>query len=401
MKAFKKTIISISALSLGYFGIVSTSSARMNIEPLIITGYEYHSNFWRSEVDGAGVDTFYVKPGVKFGYETGKTVIDIDFLIEGYVYHDQDTPADGVRDADEDNYVGLFGDLSWFTQVTDRVGLTLDEVASYTRDASQSDVFSDSIEREKYFINRFTPGGYYDFGNKFSLGASYQNTYTNYEDDGEDSTENMGLFNFYYNLNERMSTFISYDIWTRDYDQGSETYLSNRVKLNYTHQFNNFELQAGAGYHNRDFDDPSFEDLDLFSWNISLEGQDPPAPEEDPRAHMLVAFSQDMNDAGAGNSYFTATRVDVEVGYLFLERIITEINGYYQNSDYETYLGSASDREDQTYSVSGIIGYKFLRRGKVNFELGYNDRDSSLAGRSYSDTFGMLSLEFGLDLGVL
>lgn len=401
MKVFKKAIISISVLSLGCFSFVSTSSARMNIEPIIITGYEYNSNFWRSEVAGVAVDTFYVKPGVKVGYETGKTVIDFDFLIEGYMYHDQDTPPLGVRDADEDNYVGLFGDFSWFTRVSDRVGLTLDNVISYTRDASQSDVFSDSIEREKYLINRFTPSGYYDFGKKFSLGASYQNTYTNYQDDGEDSIENMGLFNFYYNFNERISTYISYDIWSRDYDQNSTTYLSNRVKINYSHQFNNFSLEAGAGYHNRSFDDPTIENLDLFSWNVSLEGQDPPVPDEDPRAYMVLAFSQDMNDAGAGNSYFTATRVDAEVGYLFLERIITEVKGYYQKSDYEYYLSNQTDRDDQTYSISGVVGYKFLRRGKINFELGYNDRNSNLAGRSYSDSFGIISLEFGLDLGVL
>lgn len=381
--------------------MATSSAARMNIEPIIITGYEYSSNFWRSEADEVAVDTFFIKPGVKVGYETGKTVVDFDFLIEGYLYHDQDTPPDGVSNADEDNYVGFFGDFSWLTQVTDRVSLGLDDVISYTRDASQSDAFNDSIEREKYLINRFTPNAYYDFGNKFAFGAMYQNTYTDYQDDGEDSVEHMGMFNFYYNFNEQMSTYISYDIWTRDYDQGSDTYISNRVKLNYTHQFNNFEVQAGAGYHNRAFDDPTFEDLDLFSWNISLEGQDPPAPEENPRAHMLLAFSQDMNDAGSGNSYFTATRVDAAVGYLFVERIITEVKGYYQNSDYETYLGSTTDRSDQTYSISGVVGYKFLRRGKINFELGYNDRDSNLIGRSYSDTFGIVSLEFGLDFGVL
>ncbi len=381
--------------------VTGSATAKMNIEPIIITGYQYNTNFWKSEVDETAVDTIFVKPGVKFGYETGKTIIDFDFLVEGYWYSDRDTPPEGVRSAGDDNYVGFFGDFSGTYQATERISLGLDDIGSYTRDAAASDDFSDSILRSKYFINRFSPNAYYDFGNRMGLELRYTNTYTDYIDEGEGSNQNAGIFNLFYNFNEQAAIYLGYDVWTRDYEESTSSYLSNRIKLNYEHQFNNLTLNGGAGYHNRNFDEEIFEDLDLFSWNISLEGQDPPAPEEDPKAHMLVKIGQEMNDAGSGNSYYTATRLDVELGYLFLERIVTGINGYIQNSDYQQYRGEETDRDDTTYELSGKIGYKFLRRAEVNFELGYRDRDSNYPGRSYTDTFGIVRLELGMDYGVL
>lgn len=375
--------------------------ARLNVEPVIIVGYGYNSNFWRSEEDKVAVGTTEIKPGVKVGYETGKTIIDFDFFLEGYMYNDYDTPPEGVSDADDDNYIGLFGDFSGVHQTTDRITLGLDETISLTRDPAASDDFYDSIDREKYLINRFSPNAYYDFGNRFGLEVRYINVYTDYLDNGEDSIQNEGDFKLFYNFTDDKAVFLSYDIWTRDYENNTSKYLSNRVKLNYEQQFNYFSFNIGGGYHNRNFNDDRFDDLDLFSWNISLTGQNPPLPDENPRSYMVLAISQDMNDAGSGNSYYTATKYEAEFGHIFLERIVTSVGGYVQQSDYEIYRGSTSGRDDTTYAVKGLVGYKFFRRGKVNFEIGYKDRDSNIAGRSYSDTYGMISVEFGMDFGVL
>lgn len=380
---------------------VTSVQAKMNIEPVIVTGYRYNSNFWRSEDNEVAVGSIEIKPGVKANYETGKTQIDLDAFLEGYIYNDYDTPPEGVNDADDDNYVGAFIDLMAANQTTDRINLGVDETFSYTRDPAASDDFYNSIAREKYLINRFSPNAYYDFGNKFGVALRYINLYTDYQEGGEDSIQHQGLFDLDYYFKPTSRLFLTYDIWTRDYDRSSATYLSNRVKLNYEHQFNFFTVSAGAGYHNRNFDNDVYEDLDLFSWNISVLGQNPPAPDENPKSYMNLTISQDMNDAGAGNSYYTATKAEAEFGYIFLERIVTGLEGYIQQSDYELYLGENADRDDTTYAVSGSVGYKFWRRGEVNFELGYKDRDSNLEGRSYKDTYGLVTLEFGLDLGVL
>lgn len=401
MKSTTSRFVTAGLIITGCMLVSEPAFSVMNIEPMITTSYRYDSNFWMSEEDEVAVGTIEITPGVQIGYESGKTTFDLDFFIESYMYEDYDTPPEGVSDADDDDYIGLYGDFTGTTQTTDRLALGLDETISYTRDPASSDDFYDSIDREKYLINRFSPNLYYDFGNRFAFEARYVNVYTDYQEDGEDSIQNEGDFKFFFNFSDNRAAFLSYEIFNRDYDQDSSEYLSNRLKMNYEQQFNFFTFLVGGGYHHRDFDKESLDDIDIFSWNISLSGQNPPAPDDNPKSYMDIGIKQDLNYAGSGDSYYTATKYNVEFGHIFLERIVTSLEGYIQQSDYEVYQGEESGRNDTTYSVKGLIGYKFLRRSKVNFELGYKDRDSNTDGNSYSDTYGIISVDFGMDFGVM
>ena len=76
----------------------------------------------------------------------------------------------------------------------------------------------------------------------------------------------------------------------------TSTYDSNEVKMNYVQQFHYFSIDAGAGYHHRSFERDRLDSLDLFPWHLILRGQNPPAPDEDPRSHMLLSLRQDFND---------------------------------------------------------------------------------------------------------
>lgn len=401
MKSKKAYLAATAVLLGGMWMSVSTVHAKINIEPVIITSYGYDSNFWKAEDDETAVGTVQIRPGVRTKYDTGKTIINFDAFLEAYMYHDYDTPPVGVQDADDDNYLGAFVEFSGVTRLTDRIDLGLDETFSLTRDSAASDDFYDSIDREKYYINSLSPNVYYDFGNKFGIGLSYLNLWTAYIGEGEDSVQNQGMIDVDYNFTETSRVFLSYEFYSRDYADETSTYTSNRLKLNAEHQFNYFIVNAGAGYHKRSFDEAGLDDIDKFSWNVGLSGQNPPAPEADPKTYMDLTISQDINDAGSGNSYYTATKAELELGHIFIERVETSLSGYVQNSNYEFYQGASSDRDDTTYAVSGLVGYKFLRRGQVNLELGYKNRDSNEEGKSYSDTYGMISLEFGLDLGVM
>lgn len=379
-----------------FLAISHSGSAEISIQPLVIVGWEYNSNYFRSEVDEVAVDTYYIKPGVRLNYDSGKSKIKSSFLLEPYWFNDRDSPPPGVRDASDDDFVGFRGKIAADTKLTDRVTLGLDDTIFKTRDPARSDVFSDSIERDKYIINRLSPYILYDFGERFDGELRYTNTLTDFSDDiEEDSLENKGYISLFYNFSRRSAAFLSYGIWERDYDGDSSTYLSNQVKLNFKRQFNRFFLTAGGGYHHRSFDDDdALDDLDLFSWKIMIDGQEPPAPESSPRAWMQLAIGQNFNNSGRNDEYFVATRVDAQIGYVFMEKITTEIKGYYQNSDYEN---DPANRDDDTYSVSGLIGYNFWKKTTLAVEVGHTTRESNIAGRDYDDTFAAVTLDMRFD----
>ncbi len=132
-----------------------------------------------------------------------------------------------------------------------------------TRDPGQSDVFDNSISRDKYTANWITPFIVYDFGHKFSarVGYGYSNIDYNPED-REDSKENRGTFDLIYNFTPKTSLDLEFQHWKKEYDGPTSDYTSNQAKLIFRRQFKNFKISAGAGYQNRNFDDSSLDDLD-------------------------------------------------------------------------------------------------------------------------------------------
>lgn len=372
------------------------ADGKIVIRPKIQAGFQNDSNYWKAENDEVSVNTYTAKPGMVFGYETAKSKVDLDATVDFYSYDDQDTPPPGVRDASDDNFVGFTGVLAAQTKSTDRLTLGLEDSLFKTRDAAQSDALSDSVSREEFMINRITPNAYYDFGNKFGVRTKYRNTNISYKDTGEDSTEHRGIFDLEYSLNRSSTIFLDYQIWSKDYDLNSSDYLSNLATLNFAKQFNYFGIVAGAGYHKRTFDVSSVDDLDLFSWNVVIAGQNPQAPEKKPRSHMALTLKQDMNDDGAGDSYYTATVAGLEAGYMFFHKLDTSVNIKYQNSDYQD---SPENRDDDTWTTSGKIKYPVWDDFLLGFEAGIAKRDSNIDGLSYDDTFVGLSLDFKYDLG--
>ncbi len=59
---------------------VGTAHTRTYINTILITGWEYNSNFWLAETDEVSVDTFYIKPGVEIGYESAKSKARLIFF---------------------------------------------------------------------------------------------------------------------------------------------------------------------------------------------------------------------------------------------------------------------------------------------------------------------------------
>ncbi len=377
----------IAMLGSSTVSVNALADGRISITPLIKAGARYDSNFWKAEKNEAGVYTYLTQPGLKVGYETAKTNVALNTTVDVYKYDDQDTSTSGVRKAEDDDYVGFTGLLSGKTQATGRLLVGLDDSLSVTRDPAQSDPLSNSVDREKFTINRFTPNLYYDFGNKFGVRTKYRNTDTNYQDDGEDSTEHRGIFDLEYNPNRSSTVYLEYQIWNMEYDLSSTDYCSNKVTLNYLQKYKYFNIMAGGGYHKRTFDTSDLEDMDLFSWRLKVRG-------EGSKSRMALTLSQEMNDAGTGDEYFTATVADLEVGYTFLRKIDTSVQLILQNSDYEN-----SGREDDTWTTKATIKYPVLDTLTLFLEGGYSSRDSNETGKNYDNTFIGLNLTFSYDLG--
>jgi len=370
------------------------ADGRIVLQPRVGTEMRYDSNFWKAEDNEVGVNSYSVRPGLELGYETPRTQVSLDVTVEPHWYDDQDATPPGVADASDDDFVGFTGLFRGYYQFTDRLNIGVKDQLYVTRDPAHADVNSNSISRDKYTINYVEPIGYYELTDKFGLRGAYRNTYTDYEMDLEDSTENRGIFALYYTLNSTSKIYVDYQVWERDYSQDSSDYLSNLITLNYEAKFKYFTFLAGAGYHNRTFGSEGPDDLDLFSWKFEAARMDADSTEETTRSRLKLAIGQEMNDDGTGDQYFTATFLRFEGGYRFTDRIEASTRLEYQNSNYEQ-----SEEEDDTSLVSARLAYTPFDFLTIGLEGGYETRDSNLAGSDFDNTFVLLTLDFHYDLG--
>ncbi len=303
--------------------------------------------------------------------------------------------------------------LATTRQMNERLLAGVKEDFYLTRDPAQSDLYSDSTLRSKYFINRVEPFAFYDFSDKFSAGLRYRNTVTHYTDSEpylENSVENRGLADFIYNLSQTSSLDLGYQIWARDYNKNTSDYLSNQVMLAYRKQFRWAAMEAAAGYHYRSFSDDSLQSITVVPWRAGIEFSTDPTPispllpEEQKKSYVSLMAGQDFNDQGLGESYFKADRITLKAGHVFLERIPIEFNGYYQRSKYEfqtgvTGSGNTELRDDDTYKAYVSVGYMFLRWFTFSIRPGYEKRNSNLVGYSYEDKIILAQLDFVYNVG--
>lgn len=398
--------IILAALSIVLsFSVECLAAAKIVIKPKVSASWQVDKNYYRAEAIDREVSAYLVQPGIEFGVETAKSRLLLDYTLNSYTYDDKDTVPPGEQPADEGDYVGHTGVLKARTRPFDRLLLGLDDSYYKTRDPGQSDRFSNAVDRDKYFINRLTPLLFYEFGPTFTAGLRYRNTETDYSlDTREDSTEHRGMFDLIYNFTRTASLDLEYQRWERDYDLTTSDYSSAQIKLIFRRQFKYFSFEAGGGNHDREFDNPALNDIDVFTYRLAIMGQNPPAPERNPRSHITFAAEQNFNDSGIGDKYFKAHRFSLNAGHVFKEKILVNIKGYYQISDYErttglTPEGNTELREDKTYNISGGLGYMFTDWLTFSVTTGYEDRDSNLAGYDYDNRYYMAKIDLSYNLG--
>jgi len=396
-------IIAVSFILLFY--VNDSGAAKFTIKPRVVSSWQTDSNFFKAETGKREVYTYLLQPGIDLGFETAKTNLSLNYTLNAYYYDDQDTVPAGQQKADDNDYFGHTAVFKSRYRVFDRLLVGLDDSYSKTRDAAQSDDLSNSVDRDKFTINRLTPMLFYDFGPKFTAGLRYRNTETNYsKGDKEDSSEHRGMFDLIYNLSRTASLDLEYQHWERDYDKTTSDYTSDQVSLIFKKQFQYTIVEAGGGYHERDFDDAGLDKIDTVAYRIAVRAQNPPAPDARPRSWLNLSAEMNFNDQGVSDSYYTSHRVSLNVGHIFLEKIKVGAGGYYQRADYErttglTPSGATELREDDTYYVSASIGYIFDDWLTFSVSASYEDRDSNLQGYDYDNRSVMAKVDLSHDLG--
>ena len=378
---------------------------KFNITPRVSASWKIDNNFFKSETNEREVYTYLLQPGIDLDFETAKSLLSLSYTLNNYNYDDQDSPSLGQEPADKEDYTGHRVKFKGIYQPVDRLLLGLEDFYDRTRDPADSDNLSNSISREKYSVNQVLPWISYEFSPKLSSKLRYRYKEKDYDDViNEDSEENRVILNLIYNLKPKTLLNLEYQTWKMDYNFTTSDYNSDQIKLIFMKQFNYFTFEAGGGYQNRGFDDNAIKDIDLFTYKIAIMGQNPPAPNMNPKSYITLAAEQNFNDLGEGQQYFKAQRLTLKAGRIFMKKIITSAEGYYQNSDYEITTGATPSgaielREDKIYNLSGSLGYKFTDWLTFSLTAGYEDRNSNLAGFDYDNRYYMAKVDFSYNPG--
>ncbi len=405
--------IALNMLALS-FPVVVYAVDKFVITPRASVSWKTEDNFYNVDTNERRVDTVYFKPGIDIGYETAKSFISLGYTLiyEDYDYKDSPaTPEDRARD--KNDFTGHSLNFESKTQPFSKLTLMLDGGLVKTRDTSKIGPFGSSeATKVKYTQSHILPGAIYEINRNLSTGLRYKYTDLDYDEAGyDDSSEDRGIFNLVYTVSPTASLDFEYQHWEREYDKTDRgDYDSDQVMLILDKQFNYLTLEAGGGYHWRDFDKPKrddeepLDDENSFTYYFSARVQNPP---EDPRSYIEFIARQNFNDEGA---YFDAQRFSLEGEHIFMEKIPLNLSAAYQKSDYHSFTGPDSSRniddpesyvkrDDDLYIFSGSIGYLMKEWLRFDLSAGYEKRNSNLVGYDYENPYVMLSLDVEYELG--
>jgi hypothetical protein len=388
---------------------VSGLAVKFIIKPMANVSGRLDTNFFKTERGERAVYTYLFAPGIQLGVETPKLQVLFNYTLEAYFYDDKSSVPAGEKPADDLNYVGHLLSLNTRYRPFRRLTLGVDDSFYRTRYQTAYDRLSDSTDLYRYDINRLTPMIFYDFENKFSTGLRYRWTEINYEDSRiSDSTEHRLIYNLIYDPNRTTTFDLECQLWTMDYDFDYSDYTSDQFKLIVQKRYKYFAFDAGVGYHMRSYDQSGWPDEDTFAYKVSILGQNPAPPEGRrflgniflrPRSEFYLSAERNFNNLG---NLYTADRFTADAGHIFLEKIHVRVKGWYQMSDYMnsygfTRGGVLKKRSDDTYNISGSVGYLFTERLELTLVGGIENRDSNLANDDYNNKYITLRFDFNFD----
>ncbi len=403
LKKMGWTCLMLTFLSLS-FPASARSGTTLDLKPKIGASWQMDTNYFRGEFVEREVWNYLIQPGMELGFEAPKTKVHLDFTVDINEFDIRDdgqlVPAEDALTDDDLDFIGYTGLFGVRYKALDRLLIGLDDSLYRTRDQAQTDPLNNFVRPELYTINRVTPYLFYEFERKFSVGLRYRNTMTDYDSELlSDINENRVMFDLIYNFTRRSLLDLEYQYWDTSFDREDFDYTSNQLKLIFRQQFMAFAIEAGGGYQNRRIKGLVFDEIDVFTYRVAFTGQNPPAPAT-PKSHVSLVAESNLNDLDASGAYFLGTRLSLDAGYVFLEKIPVGVNAFYQRSSYQNEYGLTAEglvarRIDDTYDISGRVGYIFKELLTFWLAGGHERRDSNLFGRSFDNNYVTVGLEFG------
>ncbi len=387
----------------------SWAEPKFKIKPMVTVGGRMETNFFNTEEDKRDVYTFLLQPGIMLGLETPKTKATLHYTLEGYKYKDVGDKPRGAPSVSDLDYIGHLANLELRFRPARRLTFGLNNAYYRTRYPTAYDRLSDSIELDKYNINRLTPMVFYDFERRFSAGLRYRRTDIWYKDlNVNDSVEHRLIGNIIYDPTRTLTIDLELQRWWMNYESIQRDYTSSQIKLILQKRYKYFAFDAGVGYHTRDYDNPAIEGGDIIAYKVSVLVQNPPPPEGRrylgsqfvrSRTHGYLAFERNFNNYGDD---YTAHRITADFGHVFFGKIQPRIKGYYQISKYLyqrglTHAGTTEIRDDKTLYLAAGIAYLLSERMNLTLTGGIKDRSSNIVGAGFKNEFLMLTFNFNFD----
>jgi hypothetical protein len=355
-------------------------SGKILFIPSVEASYGHDSNYFADATQEVSVNSYVVKPGFKFGYITPQSQIRVDYFLTANEYS-------GDPSVEDDDYYGHELSLFAETQATKHMMLGFEGGYTKSRITGSLDDLGNDINREKYEKTSLSPFLDYAFNDRWGMGARYTNLILDYLDDlNEDSKGHQGEVDLKYHLTSTSLIKLEYNIWNKNYEKTTPTYLSQQVSVAYEKEYQFFFLNAAAGYHDRQFDDATEDDFDAFVWSLSVYG-------EAAKARYFLSLDQNFNNFGEGQQYYMGHSIYALFGYLFVDKLDVEMTFEYQERDYQN-----ESREDEVFDFSAQVKYLFTRQFSMAVKYGYERRDSNIADKNYDNNYLMLSADLEYDI---
>ena len=355
-------------------------SGKILFIPSVEAIYQNDSNYYSERTQEVSANIYTLKPGFEFGYATPKSEVFLDYYLTVNEYS-------GDQRLESRDYYGHDFKFGAQTQVTEHILVGIQDDYLKFRASGSLDDLGNEVNRGIYKTNSLSPFLKYEFDETWGMDFRYTNLILDYDEkSNEDSEGHRGAFDLNYHLNSTTRLILEYNVWNRDYDRNTPTYLSQQTMMSYEKEYQYFFLKAGLGYHSRNFEDTGDRDIEDFVWDLSLYG-------EAAKTRYYLALDRNFNDFGEGQQYYKGVSITAMAGYLFAEKLDLELMLDYRHRNYQY-----DPKKEDIWYYSTRLSYLLTERLSVGLKLAYEERDSNRWDRDYDNRIIGINVKYSYDI---
>jgi hypothetical protein len=352
------------------------------LRPSLTVSETYDSNVFASNTGEVSDFVTEVNPNIVFESDWANHSLRLEADLEQSLHASEDS------EDSTDWSVGLSGRVDVLNDTQLRAGVLY---GSLTEDRGEPEDIGAAAEPTDYSLFEVSAGVTQRFNRLlFDVGAEYSEL--DFDDtpliggglDENDDRDRSVLeiaVEVGYELVADTIVFLRGTYNERDYDLDTPAVAVNRDSDGYEivagASFELGSLATGsvfAGYQEQSFDDPSFSPVSGVAYGASVDWYVTPL--------TTLRFSADTaieDTTSGGASAFESQTVGVGVDHEFLRNLVASLDVEYTEEDF-----ASSARKDEIYDIEVGIDYLIDQVFSVGVFAGYEERDSSIAGDSFS-----------------